>query len=61
MRVISLIIAVALCISTIYSKLPTFTRGVYLLLADDSETVKNTEGVEVLSTLEWTPVIGSWI
>jgi hypothetical protein len=37
------------------SRLPSFTRGVYLLLADDTMTVNNDQGNSVLSTENWNP------
>ena len=35
----SLAVIFGLCVSTTYSKLPDFTRGLYLLLADDTAYV----------------------
>jgi hypothetical protein len=43
------------------SRLPSFTRGVYLLLADNTVTVKNDQGKSVLSTENWNPKLSSWI
>jgi hypothetical protein len=43
------------------NRLPTYTRGVYLLLADNTASVFNDLGQSVLSTQEWSPRIGSWI
>jgi hypothetical protein len=38
------------------SRLPAYTRGVYLLLADDTVTIN---GVPTIG--DWQPVVGSWI
>lgn len=43
------------------SSLPAFTRGVYLLLADNTAYVTNSQGQSVLSTEAWTPQITGWI
>ena len=46
---------------TAAGRLPSFTRGVYLILADKDVTVKNSQGVWVPSTSAWTPHLSSWI
>jgi len=43
------------------SRLPTFTRGVYLLLADNTASIKDDQGNSVLSTNDWSPKISGWI
>ena len=43
------------------SRLPSYTRGVYLLLADNTVSVTNDQGQSVLSTKNWNPKISSWI
>ena len=42
-------------------RLPAYTRGLYLLLADRDMSVKNSQGVWVPSTGPWTPKLTSWI
>jgi hypothetical protein len=42
-------------------RLPAYTRGLYLLLADRDVSVKNSQGVYVPSTGPWTPRVSSWI
>jgi hypothetical protein len=43
------------------SRLPDFTRGIYLLVADSGVSVKNDKGKEVPSTGNWNPKFSSWI
>lgn len=44
------------------SRLPVFTRGAYLLLADDTMWVKNDQGQSVNSDSgNWNPKLSSWI
>ena len=55
-----LLSSLLVCIATA-SRLPSFTRGVYLLLADANTEVKNNEGHWVPSTGNWQPRLTSWI
>jgi hypothetical protein len=43
------------------SRLPSFTRGLYLLLADSESSVKNSQGQWVPSTGNWEPKLTSWV
>ena len=60
MRIIQILLsALAISVATA-SRLPSFMRGVYLLLADTEESVKTSSG-SVPSTGNWQPKISSWI
>jgi hypothetical protein len=54
------LLASALAILGSASHLPAFTRGAYLLLADDSVSVRDDSGNWVPSTGDWHPRVGSW-
>jgi hypothetical protein len=58
-----LVVAAALLFVNVEAagRLPVFTRGVYLLLADKDVSVKNNQGVWVPSTDVWNPRLTSWI
>ena len=43
------------------SKLPSFTRGAYLILADNTVSVKDDSGNWVPSTGNWHPRVSNWI
>lgn len=48
--------------TTTANKLPTFTRGAYMLLADDTISVKNDAGERVPShSGVWQPRFGQWV
>lgn len=57
---LSILAAAALTIAGA-SRLPSFTKGVYLLLADNTAYVNNQQGQSVLSTQEWQPKLSGWI
>lgn len=57
----TLLISLLFALNTTANRLPAFSRGVYLLLADNTATVTNSQGQTVLSTEEWSPKITSWI
>lgn len=62
MKSISILLTLAAALTQASaSRLPAFTRGVYLLLADNTAYVQNQQGQSVLSTLEWQPRITSWV
>jgi hypothetical protein len=61
MIITKLLLSALIVASASASRLPPFTRGIYLLIADSGEYVKNDKGKEVPSTGDWNPKFSSWI
>ena len=58
-RALLSVLAAATAVCT--NKLPAFTRGVYVILADNTVSVKDDNGHWVPSTGDWHPRVSSWI
>ena len=61
MRLAQILISATIAAFASASRLPSFTRGVYLLLSDSDTSVKNNQGQWVPSTGNWEPKFTSWV
>lgn len=58
---LSILVSAALAAVTVASKLPSFTRGAYLILADNTVSVQDDNGNWVPSIANWNPRVSTWI
>ena len=61
MRLTQILLSAVIASFATASRLPSFTRGVYLLLSDSDTSVKNNQGQWVPSTGNWDPKFTSWV